>query len=186
MTLNVSDSSMSFINQLLSMKDPRTAEWVTMKDPKYITVIVLGYLYMAKLWGPRYMRKRKPYDLNRLIQCYNVFQVVANIYFCSRIAYLAYGKLNHSPFCQGLYYNTDLDSIALLEALYNYLLIRVIDFADTLFFVLKKKFSHVSQLHVIHHTIVVFSGWQFMQFGADGQTILGVALGCKADESPLG
>lgn len=164
------------LEQLFKLKDPRTADWVTLKDSKYIALLLIGYLYMVKVWGPRFMRDRKPYDLGRVIRAYNIFQIIANVYFCSKIAYLAFGKLKHSPFCQGLHYSTDPDSLDLLNNLYYYLWIRVIDFADTLFFILKKKFSHISQLHVIHHTIVVFSGWQFMQFGADGQTTVGVCL----------
>ncbi|XP_003741431.1 elongation of very long chain fatty acids protein AAEL008004 [Galendromus occidentalis] len=166
----------TYLQRLFSMKDPRTKDWTTLTDARYIAALLLAYLYMAKIWGPRFMKDRKPYELSRLIQVYNVFQVLANVYFCSRIAYIAYAKLGYSPYCQGLNYANDKDSIALLEHLYYYLLVRIVDFADTLFFVLKKKFTHITQLHVIHHTIVVFSGWQFMQFGADGQSVLGVCL----------
>lgn len=166
----------SFLQQLFSMKDPRTKDWITLTDPSYIAVLLIGYLYMVKIWGPKFMKDRKPYELSRIIQVYNVFQVLANVYFCSKIAYLAYNKLGYSPYCQGMNYSTDENSIALLNNLYYYLCVRIIDFADTLFFVLKKKFSHITQLHVIHHTIVAFSGWQFMQFGADGQSVFGVCL----------
>ncbi|XP_022673117.1 elongation of very long chain fatty acids protein AAEL008004-like [Varroa destructor] len=176
MTTKVYDPQMPLVEQLLALKDPRTADWVTMKDPKYIAITILGYLYMAKIWGPRFMRDRKPYDLSRVIQCYNVFQIIANSYFCSRLFYLAFNKLNYSPFCQGLSYSMQPDSVELINTLYYYLLVRTIDFADTLFFILKKKFTHISQLHVIHHTIVVFAGWQFLRFGADGQSVLAVCL----------
>lgn len=162
--------------KLMDLRDPRTADWVTVKDPKYIILTIGLYLYISKIAGPRYMADRKAYDLRRTIRMYNVFQVVANMYFCSKIFYHAFIKSGYSFYCQGLSYANDYHSMELLNNLYYYLLIRVMDFLDTMFFVLKKKFSHITQLHVIHHTIVVFSGWQFMTFGADGQVVLGVCI----------
>lgn len=38
---------------------------------------------------------------------------------------------------------------------YGYFLLKVLDLADTVFFVLRKKESHVSFLHVYHHAIMV-------------------------------
>lgn len=38
------------------------------------------------------------------------------------------------------------------------------EFADTLFFVLRKKNEHVSTLHVIHHGIMPMSVWFGMKF----------------------
>ncbi|XP_003745977.1 elongation of very long chain fatty acids protein 7 [Galendromus occidentalis] len=163
-------------NKLMGLRDPRTVDWVTLSDPKYIIVTLGLYLYISKIAGPRYMADKKPYDLRRTIQLYNIFQVVANVYFCSKIAYHAFVKSGYSGYCQGLTYAADYHSMQVLDNLYYYLLVRIIDFLDTMFFVLKKKFTHITQLHVIHHTIVVFSGWQFMKFGGDGQVVVGVCL----------
>ncbi|OQR74880.1 elongation of very long chain fatty acids protein 7-like [Tropilaelaps mercedesae] len=163
-------------NKLMDLRDPRTANWVTVNDSKYIILTLGLYLYIAKIAGPRYMADRKPYDLRRTIQLYNVFQIIANVYFCSKIFYHAFIRSGYSFTCQGLSYATDYHSVELLNSLYYYLIVRIIDFLDTMFFVLKKKFSHISQLHVIHHTIVVFSGWQFMKYGAGGQVVLGVCI----------
>lgn len=38
------------------------------------------------------------------------------------------------------------------------------EFFDTLFFILRKKFSHVSTLHVIHHGCMPFSVWMGVKF----------------------
>lgn len=165
----------SYWTQLMSQKDPRTKDWVIL-DKSFITITLVGYLYMAKIWGPRFMKDRKPYNLSSLIQAYNAFQVAANVYYCSKIFYIAFIKSKYSFFCQGVTHSTDANSIELVDTLFYYFIIRIIDFADTLFFILRKKFSHISQLHVYHHTIVIFTAWQFLQFGADGQSAVGVCL----------
>lgn len=160
----------------LSMRDPRTKDWETLKNPSYIIVLLGCYLYMTKIWGPQFMKNRKPYDLKGAVMCFNLFQVIANVYFLSKIFYHSFWAAGYSPFCQGLTYKEDVHSLQLLNAFYWYLVVRATDFMDTVFFILKKKFTHITVLHVTHHTIVVLNGWMFMQFGSDGQTVFGVCL----------
>lgn len=164
------------LTAVLSLRDPRTKDWETLENPTYILLLLGSYLYIAKSLGPRFMKSRDPYELKGVIMAYNLFQVVANVYFLSRMFYHSFWAAGYSPFCQGLYYSTDTHAISLLNTMYWYLWVRVADFLDTIFFVMKKKFSHITVLHVVHHTIVVFSGWMFMQFGSDGQVVFGVCL----------
>lgn len=166
---------MSTAHHLMTLRDPRTSDWKTL-SPSFIVILIGGYLYMAKVWGPQFMKNRKAYELRGIIRIYNLFQIVSNIYFLHRIIYYSFWKAGYSLYCQGLTYKADENSTNLLNAYYWYLLVRVADFLDTLFFVLTKKFSHISVLHVTHHTIVVFNGWMFLRLGADGHTVFGVGL----------
>ncbi|CAN7946965.1 unnamed protein product [Ixodes hexagonus] len=164
------------LTAVLSLRDPRIKNWETLENPTYIFVLLASYLYVAKSLGPRYMKNRDPYELKGVIMVYNLFQVLANVYFLSQIFYHSFYAAGYNLFCQGLTYSTDPHAISLLNALYWYLWVRVADFLDTIFFVMKKKFTHITVLHVVHHTIVVFSGWMFLQFGGDGQVVFGVCL----------
>ncbi|CAN7941953.1 unnamed protein product [Ixodes hexagonus] len=167
----------SALRDLLSMRDPRTKDWETLKNPSYIVLLIGSYLYMAKVWGPQFMKNRKPYNVKRIIMVYNLFQVVANAYFLYRTAYHTFWMLGYSPVCQGVSYATDENSMGLLDAFFFYFLVRIADFLDTVFFVLTKKFaSHITVLHVTHHTLVVLNGWMFLQFGSDGQPMLSLCL----------
>jgi hypothetical protein len=40
-----------------------------------------------------------------------------------------------------------------------YFFSKYIDYLDSIFFVLRKKFSHLSTLHVVHHGIMPFTAW---------------------------
>ncbi|KAG0425757.1 hypothetical protein HPB47_027092 [Ixodes persulcatus] len=173
-TLNVTTANP--LISVLSLRDPRTRNWETLENPTYILVILASYLYVSKSLGPRYMKRRDPYELKGAIMIYNLFQVLANMYFLSQIIYHTFYAAGYSPFCQGLSYSTDPHAISLLNVLFWYLWVRVADFLDTIFFVLKKKFTHITVLHVLHHTLVVFGGWMFLQFGGDGQAVFGVCL----------
>ncbi|XP_029831567.2 elongation of very long chain fatty acids protein 4-like [Ixodes scapularis] len=173
-TLNVTTANP--LISVLSLRDPRTRNWETLENPTYMLVILASYLYVSKSLGPRYMKHRDPYELKGAIMIYNLFQVLANMYFLSQMIYHTFYAAGYSPFCQGLTYSTDPHAISLLNVLFWYLWVRVADFLDTLFFVLKKKFTHITVLHVLHHTLVVFGGWMFLQFGGDGQAVFGVCL----------
>jgi len=122
------------------------------------------------------MQNRKPITFVNLIRTYNVVQIVSNIYFLSHILYYAYYLLGFSIYCQPpgnetgyLYAQRRLTSIT-----HFYVWVRIVDFLDTVFFVLAKKQSHVSFLHVYHHICVVGNsyfyirqGWgNFLAFGA--------------------
>lgn len=45
-----------------------------------------------------------------------------------------------------------------------YYISKFTEFFDTLFFILRKKYQHVSTLHVIHHGCMPFSVWMGMKF----------------------
>lgn len=50
----------------------------------------------------------------------------------------------------------DNDRLAFIVTFYLY--VRILDFLDTVLFILMKKMTHVSFLHVYHHFIVVVTG----------------------------
>lgn len=45
-----------------------------------------------------------------------------------------------------------------------YYIAKFTEFFDTIFFILRKKYQHVSTLHVIHHGCMPFSVWMGMKF----------------------
>lgn len=51
-----------------------------------------------------------------------------------------------------------------------YYISKFVEFADTIFFVLRKKFSHISTLHVIHHGMMPMSVWWGVKFTPGGHS----------------
>ena len=73
-------------------------------------------------------------------------------------------------------FSTDKKSLVLLEVYWWLRLLRIADYLDTVFFVLRKKFNQVSTLHVIHHCLVVFDCWFWQRIGTDGHTSFIICL----------
>lgn len=152
-------------------RDPRTTHWYFSGNKQLITLLLVAYIYIVKVGGPRFMKNRKPYDgIKPLITFYNAFMVVCSAYYVYAFFTTAYIRIGYSPICQGIDFDArDEGTMYLLNLYWWYTMVRILDFLDTFFFVLRKKDSHVSFLHVVHHTMVAFNGWFGITYGADGQ-----------------
>ncbi|XP_037276357.2 very long chain fatty acid elongase AAEL008004 [Rhipicephalus microplus] len=151
-------------------RDPRTTDWFLVGNVPFLLVLVLGYVYVVKIGGPRFMKGRAPFDgIKPVIVIYNSTMVLLNCYFVAAFLSKTYLGGGYSFFCQGIDFEAqDEDTMSMLNHCLMYFWIRVFDFLDTVFFVLRKKESHVSLLHVAHHVLVVSTGWYGLAYGADG------------------
>lgn len=166
---------MDLVEQLKSHADPRTKDFPLIGNPTMVLTLIAGYLYVVKVWGPRYMEDRKAYDLKRIIMAYNACMVMLNVFFFYKFLSHSYLGGGYSWLCQGIDFQ-DPGSLTIVSYCWWYFMVRILDFADTIFFLLRKKYSHISFLHVVHHSLVVWNGWLFITFGADGQGIMGVCI----------
>ncbi|KAH9383203.1 hypothetical protein HPB48_024038 [Haemaphysalis longicornis] len=146
------------------------------RKPQIIAALCLLYIYVVKIGGPRFMKGRQPYErIKPIIALYNASQVILNAYFMMGFLNKTYLYGHYSFLCQPIDFEArDENTMSLLNHTWWYFLVRISDFLDTVFFVLRKKQSHVSFLHVAHHVIVVFNGWYGLAFGSDGHAVFAV------------
>lgn len=164
------------LDSLNNARDPRTIGWTYSTSPVSSLFITLFYVYIVKYRGPEWMKNRQPYDLKNVIRAYNVCMVILNIgfvVFFFRNTYLSGG---YSYFCTGIHFKRTEEAMAVLSASWWYLHMRIAEMSETIFFVLRKKTSQVSFLHVVHHSFAVWLGWLGLTFGAEGQPMLCVCL----------
>ncbi|KAK8779749.1 hypothetical protein V5799_018910 [Amblyomma americanum] len=112
-----------------------------------------------------------------LIRFHNACMVVVCawfLYLLLKLTYLPGGRYN--LWCQGVTGYMDEE----MERYYRYgwffIAARYADHLDTVFFVLRKKFSHITHLHVIHHTIVTANIWYWGLYAPEGQPAFGLGL----------
>lgn len=141
-----------------------------MSNPfKPITIIALYLLFVLK-WGPKWMENRQPYKLHFIIKCYNLLQVVICLYI-SIEAYRYTFARGYSIICQPVDFSMDPSAVRIAQIGHYYFLTKVMDLLDTIFFVLKKKNSHVSFLHVYHHAGMVALTWIGTKYLAGGHSV---------------
>lgn len=155
--------------------DPRTQDFPLVGNPTTVFSLIFLYVYAVKYAGPRWMEHRKPFPIKPVILTYDAMMVVVNVFLFYNVLSRTYLGGGYSWTCQAGNVH-DLSAAPLLNYLWWAYLVRVFDFLDTMFFVLRKKYTHVSFLHVFHHAMAVGNGWFFLTFGACGQPIMGLCI----------
>ncbi|XP_003737046.1 elongation of very long chain fatty acids protein 2-like [Galendromus occidentalis] len=154
---------------------PRSAEFssVFWDYPSIILSVIILYLWFVLSAGPKWMANRPPYQLRTATRLFNLFQVIANVWFSYNMIGLV--VRNHHlglfslgcnpPLTDRLILATESDTNLAHTIGIVYFNVRVLDFLDTVLFVLTKKMSHVSFLHVYHHVIVVLTAYVYLRSG---------------------
>lgn len=147
--------------------DPRAKSLPFMDNPLPTLGMMISYLLFVLWLGPLYMRDRKPMDLRRVIIFYNMFQVLLSGYMFYE--HLMAGWLQgYSLTCQTVDYDDGPLSRRMFNLCYVYYLSKLSEFADTVFFVLRKKQSQITDLHVYHHSLTPMEAWILTKFIAGG------------------
>ncbi|XP_074605483.1 very long chain fatty acid elongase AAEL008004-like [Brevipalpus obovatus] len=154
-------------NWLMDRGDPRLKNWPLVESPSPTIVLCLLYVYFVKILGPELMANRKPLDLRYLMMVYNFFMIILNSYiFISGGVYGWFGKYN--LLCQPMDYSMSRDGYGMAQITWVYYISKFVDFFDSIFFILRKKFSQVTNLHVIHHGLMPLVVWSAVKFCPGG------------------
>ncbi|GFY74540.1 elongation of very long chain fatty acids protein AAEL008004 [Trichonephila inaurata madagascariensis] len=155
----------------LDQGDARVKDWPLMQTPFPGMAMIAAYIYFVKVAGPQFMKKRKPYDLRLVMAIYNFLLVFLNLGLFLGLGWYSYFD-GYSLNCQPVDYSYKHEAVRLAQMGYLFYLTKFIEFADTIFFVLRKKDNQISALHVIHHSIVPFSLWFGIKFAPGGYNAL--------------
>ncbi|XP_030760383.1 elongation of very long chain fatty acids protein AAEL008004-like [Sitophilus oryzae] len=154
---------------LQNKSDPRVKDWAMMSSPLPTLFICLFYAYFSRVLGPKVMENRKPFNLRKLLIVYNLVQTLFSTWIFYE--YLMSGWWGSYSFrCQPVDYSNDPMALRMARTCWWYYFSKFTEFFDTLFFILRKKNSHVSTLHVIHHGCMPFSVWMGMKFAPGGHS----------------
>ncbi|XP_049290264.1 elongation of very long chain fatty acids protein 7-like isoform X1 [Anopheles funestus] len=151
--------------------DPRAKQLPFMDNPLPTLGMIICYLLWVLLIGPMYMRDRKPMDLRRVIIFYNLFQVLLSGYMFYEHLMAGWVR-GYSLTCQTVDYTDSPLSRRMFNLCYVYYLSKLSEFADTVFFVLRKKQSQITDLHVYHHSLTPMEAWILTKFIAGGNATL--------------
>lgn len=149
----------------LSSGDERTNKLPLIgAGPWKLIFATLIYLYLIKWLLPRLMQPFKPLELNWPIRLYNMFMVMSNMWaFFHGARILKFGlkcfgceTINHRDYSP--------QAIELLHYGWLFFLSRLVEWLDTIFFVLRKKERQVTKLHVFHHSFVPLISWTYLKY----------------------
>ncbi|CAG0915562.1 unnamed protein product [Notodromas monacha] len=150
--------------------DPRVKDWPLMGGAHVPIVLMVGYVAMI-VYGPGYMESRKPVDLKPIMRIYNFTQVVVSAYIFSEFAtLLAFGP--YALKCSAVDRSEKPHAMRMARAVWLFMLSKMIDLLDTVFLILRKKYSQISFLHVYHHCSMVANFWGAAYMAPGGHTYI--------------
>ncbi|XP_007486429.2 elongation of very long chain fatty acids protein 7 isoform X1 [Monodelphis domestica] len=147
--------------------DPRVGDWPLMSSPLPQTLILGVYVYFVTSLGPKLMENRKPFDLKKLMVTYNFLIVLFSLYMFYEFMMSGWG-VGYSYRCDIVDYSRSPVALRMAWTCWLYYFSKFIELIDTIFFVLRKKNSQVTFLHVFHHTIMPWTWWFGVKFAAGG------------------
>ncbi|KAH1009744.1 elongation of very long chain fatty acids protein 7 [Dendroctonus ponderosae] len=149
---------------LETTKHPIVDSWLFMQSPMPVFTILVLYLWFVLSLGPNYMKNRKPFELKNAMIFYNLYQVLFSVWLCSHalnVEDVIPHFFNHT--CKNPSPDKDFQEL-LSRGAWWYFFSKITELLDTVFFVLRKKDSQISFLHVYHHSITMVGSWAYLKY----------------------
>lgn len=139
----------------------RYESYVDLVSFMILFVICVAYLWFVLVAGPRHMEKREPYNVKHLLRIYNVSQVIVCSIYVTRTYQLGF-TLQYLFKCERFGFLDDPEMSEIKLGGWLFLMLRTFEFVETVFFVLRKKQTQASFLHIFHHIGSVLMTWLFI------------------------
>ncbi|KAI1885565.1 hypothetical protein AGOR_G00205110 [Albula goreensis] len=168
------NDTIEFYKWGLTIADKRVEKWPLMSSP--LPTLAISSMYLIFLWlGPKYMQNREPFQLRKTLIIYNFSMVILN-FFIFKELFLAARAAGYSYICQPVNYSDDENEVRVAAALWWYYVSKGVEYLDTVFFIMRKKFNQVSFLHVYHHCTMFTLWWIGIKWVAGGQSFFGAHM----------
>jgi len=148
-------------------EDPRIRNWLFMGKWGPVFYLTGAYVFMVLL-GPLIMRNREAFSLKTGMKLYNLTQVILSAYMFKEFVITAYLS-GYSLSCQPVEFSHKPLPMRMAAACWWFFFSKIIDVFDTIFFILRKKNSQISFLHVYHHSTMILNWWVAAKFTPGGQ-----------------
>uniref|UniRef100_T1INH9 Elongation of very long chain fatty acids protein n=1 Tax=Strigamia maritima TaxID=126957 RepID=T1INH9_STRMM len=152
--------------------DVRMDDYYTMNSPFFVLMLCGMYIILSLYIGPWMMKNRKPFNLKSIIITYNISMVVANAYLLIQAYRHGWSKYKWW-ICEPVDTSNRPEALLIAKLFYYYYVTKYLDWFDTMFFVLRKKFMHITVLHLYHHCIMPINTWIVIRYLPGGHSILG-------------
>lgn len=158
MLQDVESSILKFYDYFWERTDVRVRDFPLMKSPIEMTAILLAYVFFAVYGGPRLMAKHKPFQLNTVMIVYNFSMVILNGYIVYEFMMSGWAT-TFTWRCDLIDPSNSPQALRMVRAAWTFYFSKYIELLDTVFFVLRKKKSQITFLHVFHHSFMPWSWW---------------------------
>uniref|UniRef100_A0A3B3S0T6 Elongation of very long chain fatty acids protein n=1 Tax=Paramormyrops kingsleyae TaxID=1676925 RepID=A0A3B3S0T6_9TELE len=162
-----------FLEDLFGKRDSRVRGWLLLDS--CLPTLSFTALYLLLIYfGQIYMKNRTAYSLKKVLLVYNFVVTMLSFYMLIELI-LSTWTAGYRLQCQNLNSAGDGD-IRVAKVLWWYYFSKLIEFLDTVFFVLRKKNNQITFLHVYHHASMFNIWWCVLNWIPCGQSFFGPLL----------
>uniref|UniRef100_A0A9L0JBX5 Elongation of very long chain fatty acids protein n=1 Tax=Equus asinus TaxID=9793 RepID=A0A9L0JBX5_EQUAS len=161
------DEINAFLDNMFGPRDSRVRGWFMLDS--YLPTFFLTVIYLLSIWlGNKYMKNRPALSLRGILTSYNLGITLLSLYMLVELV-LSSWEGGYNLQCQDLASAGEAD-IRVAKVLWWYYFSKLIEFLDTIFFVLRKKTSQITFLHVYHHASMFNIWWCVLNWIPCGQS----------------
>ncbi|GIY03640.1 elongation of very long chain fatty acids protein AAEL008004 [Caerostris darwini] len=156
---------------VLKYGDPRVTVYPLMDSPVKLLILIAIYFVLVRFVGPMWMENRPPYNFRSAMIVYNL-----SISALSMWLFLNFGVYGwftkYKLRCEPVDYSSNEDALKMVQICWVFFASKLLEFADTIFAVLRKKYSFVTKIHLFHHCASPVAYWYCVKYGPGGYTTL--------------
>ncbi|XP_017081159.1 elongation of very long chain fatty acids protein 4 [Drosophila eugracilis] len=152
----------SYSYPFADLADERTRNWPLVESPWNVSALLALYLLMVR-YGPKWAARYKPLQLRVPLFCHSSAMVFLNGYICLEL-FSASRALDYSIGCQPCRVSYSPHEMRIAAAFWWFYISKIMEFADTAFFILRHKWTQLSFLHVYHHSTMFAFCWIFIKW----------------------
>ncbi|XP_075254304.1 very long chain fatty acid elongase 2-like isoform X2 [Convolutriloba macropyga] len=160
---------------LFPVFDDRTKGWEIVQV-WFLLGMLAVYLLVCRFLK-QFMQTRPAFEIKGLMVAYNIFVTALSAYMFHEFFRATFWTNDFSWFCQPLHSVKHIDD-RLLSVCWWYYASKFVEFFDTWFMLLRKKFNQVSFLHLYHHSSIALMTWYAVVFVPGGSTFFAPLLNC--------
>ncbi|KAM7534778.1 hypothetical protein Aperf_G00000108653 [Anoplocephala perfoliata] len=158
----------STYNRMLSSGDPRVSDWAMMASPMPTFGIIGAYLFVV-WYGQKVMAQRTSgFEIRNIMVFYNACMVVLSLWLVYEFSVAGWIFGSYTLGCQPVDPSMHPQALRMARACWVFYISKLIELADTVFFVLRRKFQLITFLHVFHHAVMAASWWFGVKFVPGG------------------
>ncbi|XP_054706389.1 elongation of very long chain fatty acids protein AAEL008004-like isoform X1 [Uloborus diversus] len=139
--------------------DPIVQTWPFVRPDYLPFLLTASYLLFIKVLGPQLMKTRQPFGLRHLLIVYNFWIVIMYVGCVATLFYKFCTTDSIYVICKKKQVSDSHHYYTAVSVAWIMYVLKYVEYADTIFFVLRKKFNQITNLHLIHHTLVPVAFW---------------------------
>ncbi|XP_036336931.1 elongation of very long chain fatty acids protein 4-like [Rhagoletis pomonella] len=128
------------------------------------------YLLLVR-YLPKWMQRRKPFQMKPLMLLYNFLMALLNAHICKELLFNGI-RSKYNFWCQSSRELYTKEEFRIAAAVWWFYFSKLLEFADTIFFILRKKRKQLTFLHVYHHGTMFPLWWIAIKWVPTGSTII--------------